>query len=104
VTRPVLAAATQRLQAWQHGRAQLVFSAAAEAPVFVHSLVDLDPAQQGAQRLLEALLGRYRQRELQLPQLQRDDLGGEALERLGFVPLPLYQWWMRRALTPPAGA
>ncbi|MBI5257884.1 MAG: GNAT family N-acetyltransferase [Burkholderiales bacterium] len=98
VTPAVLARASTRLQAWQHGCAQIVFSAEPGAPVRVHSLVDRHPAQQDAQRLLEALMSRYRERELQVPQLQRDDLGGEALARLGFEALPLYQWWMRRDL------
>ncbi len=87
------------LQAWRHGEAQLVFSEQpAQRTVAIHSLVDLDPAQAGAQVLAQALIAKYPGRTLQVAALQRPDLGGDALQRIGFEPQPLHQWLMRRAL------
>lgn len=95
VTPAVLQVLPPGWQAWQHGTAQLVFNGDAPAPLVLHSLVDRQPAQQDAQRLVEALLNRHTGREVVVPQLQRPDLGGEALRRLGFEPMPLHQLWMR---------
>lgn len=89
------AALPAQWQAWQLGSAQLVFSGNTPSPLTVHSLIDLDPSQQHAQDLVQALLARNPWRELQVPQLQRLDVGGEALRRLGFDVLPLHQLWMR---------
>jgi ribosomal protein S18 acetylase RimI-like enzyme len=89
------AALPAQWQAWQSGSAQLLFSGNAPAPLTIHSLIDLDPAQRQAQALAQALLARHPWRELQVPQLQRLDVGGEALRRLGFEPLALHQLWMR---------
>ena len=77
--------------------AQLVYSVAAER-LTVHSLVDLQPEQRGAEALVAQLLRLHPGLAVQVPQLQRPDLGGEALERLGFERLPLFQWLMRRPL------
>lgn len=98
VTPAVLQALPQQVQAWQHGQAQLVFGMPADAALVIHSLVDRDPAQRDAHVLLEALLARHPQRAIQVPQLQRLDVGGQALRRLGFEPQPLHQLWMCRAL------
>jgi len=54
--------------------------------------------QPGAQRLVAHLLARFPARRIAVPQLQRDDLGGEALLRLGFQRLPLHQLGMRKEL------
>ena len=87
------------LQAWRHGEAQLVFSEQpAQRAVTVNSLVDLDPAQTGAQTLAQALVAQYPGHTLRVPALQRPDLGGDALQRVGFERQPLHQWLMRRAL------
>lgn len=87
------------LQAWRHGEAQLVFSEQpAQRAVAVNSLVDLDPAQAGAQALAQALVAQYPGHTLRVPALQRPDLGGDALQRVGFERQPLHQWLMRRAL------
>lgn len=87
------------LQAWRHGEAQLVFS---EQPalrvVAINSLVDPDPAQTDAQALAQALVAQYPGHTLRVPALQRPDLGGDALQRVGFERQPLHQWLMRRAL------
>lgn len=105
VTAPVLRLAAAfappgaPVQAWRHGRAQLVF---AEQPshrtILVNSLVDRDPAQPGAEALAEALAARYPEHTLRVAPLQRPDLGGEALQRAGWRPQPLHQWLMRRAV------
>jgi hypothetical protein len=89
------AALPAQWQAWQSGSAQLLFSGDTPAPLTIHSLIDLDPLQQHAQALVQALLARNPWRELQVPQLQRLDVGGEALRRLGFEQLALHQLWMR---------
>ena len=105
VTAPVLrvaASAAPRshpLQAWRHGSAQMVFAEQPSgAAVVVHSLIDDEPGQRLRAGLAEALLAMYPGRTLRVPALQRPDLGGQALERAGFVPQPLHQWLMRRAL------
>lgn len=82
--------------AWRLGRAQLVFNRPAEGVAVVHSLVDLDPAQADAEALLRALAAAEPARTLRCPPLLRDDIGGQAMVRAGFVPLPLHQWWMLR--------
>lgn len=93
-----LRAATQPWAAWQHGSAQLVHAVTPAGAVLVSSLVDTDAAQHSAQVLVEALLARHRGAAVQVPQLQRDDVGGAALRRAGFTPLPLHQLLMVRAL------
>ncbi|HSW07264.1 GNAT family N-acetyltransferase [Aquabacterium sp.] len=95
VTPAGLAASPQPLQAWQHGQAQLVFAEQAGGTVMVHSLVDRDAGQHDAQALVQALMARHAGRDMLVPQLQRLDLGGQALRRLGFVPHDLHQLWMR---------
>jgi ribosomal protein S18 acetylase RimI-like enzyme len=84
--------------AWQHGRAQLCFARPAGEPLFIRSLVDHDPAQADATRLLQALAAAYPGQAVTVPALQRPTLGGEALVRLGLARQPLHQWWMRSAL------
>jgi ribosomal protein S18 acetylase RimI-like enzyme len=84
-------------RAWRAGAAQAVFLPA-EGRVSLLSLVDTDPAQAGAERLVAALQAAYPDCEVQVPPLQRDDLGGVALQRLGCVREPLNQWLMRRDL------
>jgi ribosomal protein S18 acetylase RimI-like enzyme len=83
---------------WQHGQAQLVFSVVEGTPVQVHSLVDLDPAQQDAQALVHALLDAHGRADIVVPPIQRDDLGGDALRREGFAPNGLHQVLMKRIL------
>jgi ribosomal protein S18 acetylase RimI-like enzyme len=85
-------------QAWRRGTAQLVFLPADAATIQVQSLVDTDPAQQDAESLVAQLVAAFPERRIAVPQLQRADLGGDALLRLGFERLPLHQWLMRRPL------
>lgn len=96
VTGAALRALAAQLQAWRRGSAQLLFSESGEQKLAVHSLVDGDPAQRDAQALVAALLARHPGWTVSVPQLQRRDVGGEALERLGFERLPLHQVWMMR--------
>lgn len=85
------------LQAWRHGEAQLVFGEQLVGPsITLSSLIDTDPGLRGAQALARALVARYPGHTLRAPQLHRPDLGGDALLRVGFQPLPLHQWLMRR--------
>lgn len=77
--------------------AQLVFTLPDET-VMVHSFIAPDPGDAAA--LIQALARIYPQRRLRVPQLQRDDLGGQSLRVLGASPMPLHQCWMLRPLTP----
>lgn len=85
-------------RAWRRGGAQLVFDDATPGTVRIVSLIDRDPAQHDARRLLQALRAAWPAARLRVPPLQRDDLGGEALGREGFQREPLHQWLMRRPL------
>jgi GNAT superfamily N-acetyltransferase len=97
VTPVSLRAQPVELQAWQCGRAQLVFAASADT-VVIHSLADRGAAQQEAQALAAQLVRAHPGHRIVVPQLQRPDLGGDALERLGFERQPLHQLLMRRAV------
>lgn len=86
------------MSAWQKGSAQLMFSRPDAATVAVGSLIDWQPAQDDARALLQALRAEFPQATLRVPQLQRLDLGGQALRELGFETLPLHQLLMRAKL------
>ncbi len=98
VTTTSLRAQPIALQAWQHGQAQLLFALTGADSVTIHSLVDPGPQQADAQALVAQLVREHPGRRIVVPQLQRPDLGGEALERLGFERQPLHQVLMRRVL------
>jgi GNAT superfamily N-acetyltransferase len=91
VTTPTLRASTRPLTCWQAGTAQLVFSVVADTPIQVHSLVDLAAGQQDAEVLVRALRAAYPDHAVTVPALQRDDMGGDALRRLGFELAALNQ-------------
>lgn len=97
VTPASLRALPVALHAWRHGRAQAIASDGAGRLV-IHSLVDLEPAQTSAERLVAHLTRRAAGRAVFVPQLQREDLGGRALLRRGLQRLPLHQVLMRRPL------
>lgn len=97
VTPPSLRALPAALHAWRHGRAQAIASDGAGRLV-IHSLVDLEPAQSSAERLVSHLMRRAAHRTVFVPQLQREDLGGRALLRRGLQRLPLHQVLMRKPL------
>lgn len=84
------------LMAWRTGSAQLVFGRPSDDVAQIHSLVDRDHSQRDAEALLQALAAAHPACTLRCPPLQRDDVGGQALQRQGFVRLPLHQHWMLR--------
>lgn len=96
VTPRSLAALPVALKAWRLGSAQLVFAQADATQLNIHSLVDTDPAQHHAEALAAQLLAAFPRQRISVPQLQRPDLGGEALQRLGFARQALHQVLMRR--------
>lgn len=96
VTPVSLRAQPVALRAWQLGAAQLVFAVNGADSVAIHSLVDRHPSQADAQALAARLVRDHSYHRILVPQLQRPDLGGEALERLGFERQPLHQVLMRR--------
>lgn len=81
--------------AWRLGSAQLVFTGDRDSGLIVRSLLDLDPAQQDAQALLQALAAAHPGARIQVPPLQRSDLGGAAALRCGHASQALHQWFMR---------
>ena len=98
VSAPIVAALPVPWTAWRHGRAQLVFSGDDRQGLLLRSLIDRDPAQADAEALLRTLCATYPGARIQVPALQRPDLGGEALQRCGFARETLHQWIMRREL------
>lgn len=86
--------------AWRRGSAQLVFTGDRESGVLVRSLIDRNPTQQDAEALVQALLAAHPGAKVSVPQLQRADLGGEALQRCGFATEALHQAFMRLDLAP----
>jgi hypothetical protein len=96
VTPPSLRALPGKLQAWRAGAALVVFSAAADGTLTIHCLLDAGPGQRDAQALVAAVLECHPSGRVNVPQLQRLDLGGLALERLGFARQPLHQLLLRR--------
>lgn len=105
VTGRSLRAGTTATRAWRCGEAFLCFGTSASAPgtIVVHSLVDPDARQRGAQALVAALVAAHPGSKIHVPQLQRRDLGGAALERLGFRELPLAAYLMRARLSEERG-
>lgn len=90
---------TASLVAWRSGGAQLVWSVnASGSQVQVASLADATPGQAGARALARALARAHPQATLRVPQLQRPELGGEALDAEGWQRQPLWQWLMRLPL------
>lgn len=90
--------AAQGLVAWQQGEAQLLFSRPDDVTLAIASLIDTSPGQRDARVLLQALRAEFPQASWRVPQLQRMDLGGQALRALGAEALPMHQLWMVRGL------
>jgi len=84
--------------AWRFGQALLLFSEAAEGRLSLPLLVDADPAQRDAARLLATLIESHPAHTIRVPQLMRDDVAGRALREAGFVPLELNQIQMHLPL------
>lgn len=98
VTRPSLAATARPLRFWQRGTAQVVWSDTGEGALQVHSLID-DSAQQADGEVLVAAMRATRPgAAVSVAALQREDLGGAALRRLGFLPQRFHQVLMVRSL------
>ena len=91
-----LRAQPRPLTFWQCGNAQVAFSVVEGTPTQIHSLVDLDPTLDGAQALAHAV--RATHPDAFAPPVFRDDIGGAALGRAGFVPHGMSQVLMTRAL------
>lgn len=98
VTPASLRAQPVALRAWRCGAAVLVAGESAPAQSTVYSLVDEEEDQHAAAHLVRHLLLSCPAHAIVVPQLQRDDLGGRALQRLGFARQPLHQLLMHKAL------
>ncbi len=99
VTPASLRAVEGTLHAMRCGDAVIVYVETGPEALTIQSLVDADRAQTDAQSLIAALIEDHPRHRIVVPQLQRPDVGGEALQRMGFVPQPLHQVFMRKALT-----
>jgi hypothetical protein len=62
--------------------------------------VDTTPGQAATPRLVRQALAEHPGCTVHVPQLQRADLGGDALERMGLERLRLHQVLMRRPAAP----
>ena len=91
-----MAAQVRPLHFWRCGSAQLVFSVLEGTTTQIHSLIDLDPALDDAEVLARAVAAAHP--DVFAPPIFRDDLGGAALPRAGFVPHMMSQVLMRRKL------
>ena len=91
-----MAAQVRPLHFWRCGSAQIVFSVLEGTPTQIHSLVDLDPALRDAEVLARAVAAAHP--DVFAPPIFRDDLGGDALRRAGFVPHMMSQVLMNRKL------
>lgn len=96
----VVGVLTMPWTAWRFGSAQLVFTGDRETGITLRSLIDRNPDQQGAEALVQALLAAHPGAQVSVPQLQRTDLGGQALQRCGFATEALHQALMRLDLAP----
>ena len=103
VTPVALAASASLLQGWQRGSALLLFAQLDAETLSIASLIDWQPAQHDARALLQALRAAHPQQQIKVPQLQRLDLGGQALRDCGFEAQALHQLLMR-ARTADTGA
>ncbi len=91
-----LSAQVRPLTFWRSGTALIAFSVLEGTPTQIHSLVDLDPALRDAEVLAHAVCAAHP--DVFAPPILRDDLGGEALRRAGFVPHDMSQVLMNRKL------
>jgi len=83
---------------WRLGDALMGFTEPSPQRLSVPLLVDANPAQADALRLVNTLVLRHPQHHVRVPQLMRDDCAAEAWRRAGFVPLHLHQMQMRLPL------
>lgn len=99
VTHYALASVSELMRARRLGSAQLIFSDTADGSIAIRSLIDRDPRQRDARTLIETLLHQQPARPVRVSQLQRRDLGGDALIAAGFIALPLHQRLMLKHLS-----
>ncbi len=99
VTPASLRAVEGTLHAMRCGDAVIVYVETGPEALTIQSLVDADPAQADAQSLIAALIEDHPRHRIVVPQLQRPDVGGQALERMGFVRQPLHQVLMRHRMS-----
>ena len=97
VTAQVLARLVTPWRAWRLGDAQLV-AGGDERLLRVHSFVHSPGAEADADALLASLRAGAPDARLEVPPLQRQAVGGAALDRAGAMRQPLHQLWMRCAL------
>ena len=98
VTPQCLRALPVQFRAWRSGEAWLVATEVGTDKINTHALIDTSADQTHAEALVRHLAALHPQRTLHVPQLQRDDLGGAALQRIGLPRLPLHQRLMRLRL------
>ncbi len=91
-----MAAQVRPLSFRQRGGAQVVFSVVDGTPTQIHSLIDLDPSLHDAEALARAVAAAHP--GVFAAPILRDDLGGAALRRAGFVPHLMSQVLMKREL------
>ena len=91
-----MAAQVRPLTFWRCGTAQVAFSVVEGTPTQIHSLIDIDPGLRDAETLARAVLAAHP--DAFAPPILRDDLGGAALRRAGFVPHGMSQVLMNRKL------
>jgi hypothetical protein len=86
-------------RAWRLGEALLVFAEANTDTINVSILLDRDPEQRDAARLISALRHRYPRALLKAPQIHRADRAAQAFTAADWTREPLYQHLMRRRAT-----
>ena len=91
-----MAAQVRPLTFWRSGTAQVAFSVVEGTPTQIHSLIDLDPGLRDAETLARAVLAAHP--DAFAPPILRDELGGAALERAGYVRHGMSQVLMKRKL------
>lgn len=96
VTASVLAASVRPLRFFQRGSALVAFSDTGEGAIQVHSLVDTANTQVDAQAVVAAMRATRPLAAVSVPAIQRDDLCGNALARLGFEREELHQLMLVR--------
>ena len=87
-------AAAAGWSAWQRGHALLVHGDGPDGRRLIRCLVDNSPEQTDAEALARMLRAAHPAQAISMPPLLPDALGGQALQRAGFMRQPLHQWWM----------
>lgn len=96
VTPVSLRAGLAPLHALRSGEAVLAYSESVPGTIGVQAIVDPDPSLRNAEALAAHVSALFPAHRIAAGQVQRPDIGGDALERQGFERLPLHQLLMRR--------